>query len=299
MRRSPLALSAVLALTFPLAACGSDSLEEGGESATSATESVEVEADESLSDMVPAEIKDKGTLTVGSDASYAPNEFLGDDGKTVEGMDVDLFDAVADKLGLKTQWQNGPFDALILGVDSGKYDVSVSSFTINDERKEQVNMISYFSAGTQWVTTTGNPEGIDPEDACGKTVGVQKGTVQLDEIEDATKKCEEDGKEPINSVVEQEQSKVTASLVSGKTDAMLADSPVALYAVKQNEDKLEALGETYDSAPYGFVVPKDQTEFADAIAEALKAIKEDGTYDTVLKNWGQESGGIDDFAVNP
>ena len=299
MRRSPLALSAVLALTFPLAACGSDSLEEGGESATSATESVEVEADESLSDMVPAEIKDKGTLTVGSDASYAPNEFLGDDGKTVEGMDVDLFDAVADKLGLKTQWQNGPFDALILGVDSGKYDVSVSSFTINDERKEQVNMISYFSAGTQWVTTTGNPEGIDPEDACGKTVGVQKGTVQLDEIKDATKKCEEDGKEPINSVVEQEQSKVTASLVSGKTDAMLADSPVALYAVKQNEDKLEALGETYDSAPYGFVVPKDQTEFADAIAEALKAIKEDGTYDTVLKNWGQESGGIDDFAVNP
>ena len=299
MRRSPLALSAVLALTFPLAACGSDSLEEGGESATSATESVEVEADESLSEMVPAEIKDKGTLTVGSDASYAPNEFLGDDGKTVEGMDVDLFDAVADKLGLKTQWQNGPFDALILGVDSGKYDVSVSSFTINDERKEQVNMISYFSAGTQWVTTTGNPEGIDPEDACGKTVGVQKGTVQLDEIEDATKKCEEDGKEPINSVVEQEQSKVTASLVSGKTDAMLADSPIALYAVKQNEDKLEALGETYDSAPYGFVVPKDQTEFADAIAEALKAIKEDGTYDTVLKNWGQESGGIDDFAVNP
>ncbi|GAA3603771.1 ABC transporter substrate-binding protein [Marihabitans asiaticum] len=299
MRRSPLALSAVLALTFPLAACGSDSLEEGGESATSATESVEVEADESLSEMVPAEIKDKGTLTVGSDASYAPNEFLGDDGKTVEGMDVDLFDAVADKLGLKTQWQNGPFDALILGVDSGKYDVSVSSFTINDERKEQVNMISYFSAGTQWVTTTGNPEGIDPEDACGKTVGVQKGTVQLDEIKDATKKCEEDGKEPINSVVEQEQSKVTASLVSGKTDAMLADSPIALYAVKQNEDKLEALGETYDSAPYGFVVPKDQTEFADAIAEALKAIKEDGTYDTVLKNWGQESGGVDDFAVNP
>ena len=299
MRRSPLALSAVLALTFPLAACGSDSLEEGGESATSATESVEVEADESLSEMVPAEIKDKGTLTVGSDASYPPNEVLGDDGKTVEGMDVDLFDAVADKLGLKTQWQNGPFDALILGVDSGKYDVSVSSFTINDERKEQVNMISYFSAGTQWVTTTGNPEGIDPEDACGKTVGVQKGTVQLDEIEDATKKCEEDGKEPINSVVEQEQSKVTASLVSGKTDAMLADSPIALYAVKQNEDKLEALGETYDSAPYGFVVPKDQTEFADAIAEALKAIKEDGTYDTVLKNWGQESGGVDDFAVNP
>lgn len=299
MRRSPLALAAVLALTFPLAACGSDTLEEGGESTGSESESVEVEADESLSDMVPAEIKDKGTLTVGSDASYAPNEYLGDDGKTVEGMSVDLFDAVADKLGLKTEWQNGPFDALILGVDSGKYDVSVSSFTINDERKEQVNMISYFNAGTQWVSARGNPKDIDPKDACGQKIGVQKGTIQLDEIKAASEQCEQDGKDPINSVVEQEQSKVTASLVSGKTDAMLADSPIALYAVKQNEDALEALGEIYDSAPYGIVVPKDQTELADAIAEALTAIQEDGTYETVLKNWGQESGAIDDFAVNP
>ena len=299
MRRSPLALSAVLALTFPLAACGSDSLEEGGESATSATESVEVEADESLSEMVPAEIKDKGTLTVGSDASYAPNEFLGDDGKTVEGMDVDLFDAVADKLGLKTQWQNGPFDALILGVDSGKYDVSVSSFTINDERKKEVNMISYFNAGTQWVTAKGNPKKVDPDNACGLNVGVQKGTVQVEDLEARNKECEAAGKEPIKAIVEQEQSKVTVSLASGKVDAMLADSPIALYAVKQQPDALEAVGDIYDSAPYGIVVPKDQTELADAIAEALTAIKEDGTYDTVLKNWGNESGAIDDFAVNP
>ncbi|GAA1251216.1 ABC transporter substrate-binding protein [Janibacter melonis] len=301
MRRAPLALAACFALTTSLAACGSDSLEDPGASgsSSSATESVDVKTDDELAAMVPAEIKEKGTISVGSDASYAPNEFLADDGKTVEGMDVDLFDAVATKLGLETKWSNGGFDTLIAGISSGKYDVSVSSFTINDERKKQVNMISYFDAGTQWVTTKGNPNKVDPDNACGMNIGVQKGTVQVDDLEARSKKCEEAGEEPIKSVVEQEQSKVTTSLASGKVDAMLADSPIALYAVKQQGDTLEALGDIYDSAPYGIVVPKDQTELADAIAEALKSIQEDGTYETILKNWGNESGAIDDFAVNP
>lgn len=299
MRRAPFALAAAFALTTTLAACGSDTLDEAGDSASSATESVKVEADQALADKVPAEIKEKGTLAIGSDASYAPNEFLGDDGKTVEGMDVDIFDAVADKLGLETEWSNASFDTLLAGVGSGKYDVSVSSFTINDERKKEVNMISYFNAGTQWVTAKGNPKKVDPDNACGLNVGVQKGTVQIDDLEARNKECEAAGKEPIKAIVEQEQSKVTVSLASGKVDAMLADSPIALYAVKQQPDALEAVGDIYDSAPYGIVVPKDQTELADAIAEALTAIKEDGTYDTVLKNWGNESGAIDDFAVNP
>ncbi len=298
MRRAPIALLSCLALSVSaLSACGSDSLE--GDTASGPTAKVEVTEDAKLAEMVPAEIRDKGTLNIGSDASYAPNEYLDTDGKTVIGMDVDLFDAVAKKLGLETKWSNGGFDALIAGVDSGKYDVSVSSFTINDDRKKKVTMISYFNAGTQWVTAKGNPKNVNPDDACGLNIGVQKGTVQVDDLEARNEQCKKDGKDPIKPVIEQEQSKVTASLSSGKVDAMLADSPIALYAVKQQGDSLEALGDIYDSAPYGFVVPKNQTEFADAIAEALKAIKADGTYDEILKNWGNESGAIDDFAVNP
>lgn len=296
MRRAHVALFACLALgTSALTACGSDTLEGSGGGSDSPTTAAEVSVDEDVAAMVPEDVKSKGTLKVGSDASYAPNEFLGDDGKTVEGMDVDLFTAAAAKMGLKTEWSNAPFDSLILGVTSDKYDVAVSSFTINDERKKSVNMISYFDAGTQWVTAKGNPAKVDPKDPCGKTVGVQKGTVQFDELEALNKKCDD----KIKLVVEQEQSKVTASLVSGKTEAMAADSPISLYAVKQQGDELEALGETYDSAPYGIVVPKDQEKFGEAIAAAFESMKEDGSYEEILKNWGNESGGIDEFAVNP
>lgn len=302
MRRAHVAVFASIALgVSSLAACGSDSLDgsDSGGGSEETTKAGEVEVDDEVAKLVPEEISSKGTLNIGSDASYAPNEFLGDDGKSVEGMSVDLFDAAAAKMDLKTSWSNAPFDSLILGVGSNKYDMAVSSFTINPERKKQVTMISYFDAGTQWVTAKGNPNKVDPDSACGLTIGVQRGTVQLDDIKAKNKECTDAGEKPIKQVVEQEQSKVTASLISGKTEAMLADSPIAAYAVKQNEDELEAAGDLYDSAPYGVVVPKDETEFGEAIAAAFASMKEDGSYEEILKTWGNEAGAIDDFAVNP
>lgn len=308
LRHRPAALLAVGMATAGLAlsACGSSSLDTGSGSSSSSTSSSSSSSssttgsvDSALAAKVPAAIKSKGTIVVGSDASYAPNEFLASDGKTVQGMDVDLFSAVAAKLGLKADFQNAGFDTIILGVSSGKYDAGVSSFTINPDRKKQVNMISYFSAGTQWAVKKGNPAKINPDDACGKKIGVQKGTVQIDDLTARSKKCTTAGKPAITQVVEQDQSKVTADLIAGKVDAMLADSPVCLYAVKQTNGQLEPLGSIYDSAPYGFIVPKSETDFADAIAGALKAIKADGSYDAALKKWGNESGAVTDFAVNP
>jgi polar amino acid transport system substrate-binding protein len=62
---------------------------------------------------------------------------------------------------------------------------------------------------------------------------------------------------------------------------------------------LKTVGDVYDAAPYGFVVPKDDTQFADVLAEALGEIKSDGSYEKALTKWGIQSGAIDDFAVNP
>jgi polar amino acid transport system substrate-binding protein len=301
-RRLPaLFVAGSVAAALSLTACGSDTLDSGSTSSSSSTSSTAAAggADPALVAKLPAKIKSAGVITIGVDASYAPNEFLAADGKTVQGMDVDLFNAVAAKFGVKTEYQNAGFDTIILGVTSGKYDVGVSSFTINDERKKQVNMVSYFNAGTQWAVKKGNPNKVDLNNACGLNIGVQKGTVQIDDLTARSKKCTDAGKPAIKQIVEQLQSKVTADVVSGKADAMLADSPVCLYAVQQTNGQLEALGDIYDSAPYGFVVPKAEADFAQAIADALKAIKTSGAYDTALKNWGNESGAISDFAVNP
>lgn len=310
-RRVTVAALTLLAASTTLSACGSDSLDpvasgsaSTGASGTDVTAAAKtaldkVTKDDALAAKVPAKIASAGVIKVGSDASYAPNEFTDTDGTTIVGMDVDLYTAVAKKLGLKATFSDSQFDSIILNVTSGKYDVGASSFTINAERMKQVHMVKYFNAGTQWAVQKGNPKKVDADDACGLTVGVQKGTVQVDDLVARSKKCTDAGKKPINSVVEVAQSKVTADLVSGKVDAMAADSPITNYAVQLQGDALEKLGSMYDSAPYGFVVPKSETDFASAISGALEALKKDGTYDAVLAKWGNKDGAVTDFTVDP
>ncbi|MDF2144159.1 ABC transporter substrate-binding protein [Knoellia sp. p5-6-4] len=296
-RPAVMLLAGLASAGLALSACGSDSLSTGGGATSQPVTSAS--AQEDLAAKVPEKIKSKGTIAIGVDASYAPNEFLAGDGKTVQGFDVDLFNAVAQKFGLKTQWVPANFDSIIVGVQSGKYDIGVSSFTINDKRKEQVNMVSYFNAGTQWAAAPGNPKKVDPQKPCGLKVAVQKGTVQQEEdLPAKVKACEAEGK-PLEVLPFTGQDQATSAVATGKADAMLADSPIVAYAVKQSGGKIEAVGDIYDAAPYGYVVAKDQKEFAEAITEALKALDESGDYKKALGNWGVEAGAISDFAVNP
>ena len=292
-RRAILGLAVAAAMTVSLAACG----EESGGDAGSGAPAPSASADTALADKVPAEIKSAGKIVIGTDSSYAPSEFLDADGKTVKGFDVDLFNAVAQKLGLKTEWQSATFDSIIPGVSSGKYAVGVSSFTVNPDRLKEATMVSYFSAGTQWAAKAGAT--INADDACGKKIAVQTATVQVDDITARSKKCTDAGKPKITIDQYQAQSDATNAVVTGKDDAMLADSPVCAYAVKQTNGQLALVGEIYDSAPYGYVLPKDQADFGAAIEGALEALIADGSYKTILSKWGVEAGGITDPAVNP
>lgn len=283
------------AVALALSACGGGTTSDGTESASAVPS---VSADEALAAKVPAEIKSSGTLSFGTDASYAPSEFIAEDGSTIVGFDVDLGKAIAAKLGLNGEFENSSFDSLIVGVQNGKYDSAMSSFTINPERLKQVNMVSYFDAGTAWAVATGNPAAVEIENACGKTVAVQKATVQVDDIEAKNTACTDGGKPAINIQQYNLQSDATTAVVSGKADAMLADSPVIAYAVKQS-GKLEQLGDIYGTAPYGVAIPKQELEFADAIAGAVNALIADGTYQAILDQWGVGNGAITKSEVNP
>jgi len=291
-RRAILGLAAAAALTLSMGACGSES-----DDSSSGAPAPSASADTTLADKVPADIKAAGKLTVGTDSSYAPNEYLDSDGKTVVGFDVDLFTAVAQKLNLKTEWTSATFDSIIPGVTTKKYSVGVSSFTINADRLKEVNMVSYFSAGTQWAAKAGAT--VNPDDVCGKKVAVQTATVQVDDLKARSKKCTDGGKAAITIDQYQKQSDATNAVNTGKDEAMLADSPIVAYAVKQTQGTLALVGDIYDSAPYGYAIAKDQTEFAGVIGEAVQALIADGTYKQILDKWGVTAGAITTPEVNP
>jgi polar amino acid transport system substrate-binding protein len=293
--RMKLGVVAASVAALALSACGSSSL--SGEPEGGSAPSVSVSQNVDLAAQLPESIKSAGVIKIGTDPTYAPNEFLAADGKTVQGFDVDLFNQVAAKFGVKTEWEPSKFGSIITGVNGKKYDMGISSFTINPERMQQVDMVSYFNAGTQWATQPGNPNGIDPENACGKNIAVQTGTVQ--ETEDLPVRQKKCGSNKINVLSYDSQAQATSAVVTGKADAMLADSPIVAYAVKQSGGKLEALGDIYDAAPYGYVLPKGETEFGQAIVDALKQLEQEGAYKAALEKWGVEQGAISDFAVNP
>lgn len=291
------ALAAVLALS----ACGGGSGDgEGGAGgAPDATSTPSVQADPELAEMVPQEVRDQGSLKVGTDSTYAPAEYLSAEGDVV-GFDVELFNAVAAKLDLKANWQSSSFGTIVEGVDTDKYDVGVSSFTINEERMDQAHMVSYYTVGTQWFTAKGNSSQIDPEDACGKNVAVQANTVQVPDIEARSQECKDNGDPAINISKFKGQDQATESIISGRNDAGLADMPVAVYAVEQTEGKLETLGKQYEAAPYGAVVSKEDTELAEAIAAGYQSIMDDGTYTEILAKWELDGQGtLEQSEVNP
>jgi polar amino acid transport system substrate-binding protein len=304
-RRPPLrrpALTAAGAVVLALvAACGSGS-GTGSTSTSSAGaggSSAAVTKDDALAKLLPSSVSGKGTLTVGSDASYAPSEFVDKDGKTVVGFDADLAKALGQVLGLQVNLQNAPFGTIIEGVKSGKFDLGVSSFTINPDRMKQVDMVSYYSAGTAWAVPQGNPQGITPDNACGKKVAVQKDTVQATDVTARSKKCTAAGKPAITLEQYTLQSDVTSAVVTGKDDAELADSPVIAYAIKQTNGKLQQVGDVYDSAPYGIVVPKNSGSYAKAIQGAVQKLIDGGVYQSILTKWGVQGGAVKTAAINP
>jgi polar amino acid transport system substrate-binding protein len=302
---NPRRTTAVVALAaiLGLAGCGSSGSAGSGGGAAAATSAASgmpsLTKDTALAAMVPAAIVSKGTLTIGTDASYAPSEFMDTDGKTVIGFDADLARAIGAVLGLKVELQNAPFGTLVEGVKSGKFDLGMSSITINPEREAQVDMVSYFSAGTSWAVETGNPTGLTPDAACGKKVAVQKDTVQVPDVTARSKTCVDAGKPAITIEQFPLQSDATSAVVTGKDDALLADSPVVAYAVKQTAGKLQVAGNTYASAPYGIVVPKGSGNFAKAIQGAVQKLMTGGAYVEVLKRWNVDGGALTTAAINP
>jgi polar amino acid transport system substrate-binding protein len=290
-RLSALLTAAALA-TLGVAGCG------GGSSTSSSSTPAGTGSGSAAAGIeVPEAVKSKGTLTVAADASYAPNEFMKPGSDTVEGMNPDLAKAIGEKLGLKVKVVNATFDGIIPGLQSGKFDLGMSSFTDTKAREKVVDFVTYFSAGTSFYTKADGADVGGLDDLCGKTVAVEKGTTQQDDATVQSKKCKDAGKAAVNVLTFPDQNGANLALSSGRAQVGMADSPVADYMVKQSNGTFKSTGSTYGTAPYGIAIPKD-SGMAEPILEAVKAIMDDGTYKQILQKWGVEHGAIDDPVIN-
>lgn len=304
--RNPLRVAGVVTFTIVLVVTGCSSKKapttsKGTSGSSTASSPVSSgSSSDNLNAMLPASIKSSGVIKIATDASYAPNEFFAADGKTIIGMDVDLGNAIATKLGVKAEFKNVTFDAIIAALAGGKYDLGMSSFTDTKEREKTVNFVTYFSAGESLIVAAGNPRHVTGPDLslCGLTIAVEKGTTEESEIPALSKKCTDAGKPSIKALSTDDQNQANLAVRSGRAEVGSADSPVAEYAVKQSNGGFALAGASYENAPYGIAVPKNTGDFAKAIQTALQELIADGTYKKILDKWGIGAGAITTPAIN-
>jgi polar amino acid transport system substrate-binding protein len=282
-----------------IAGCGSSSPSTTSKSTTTPTTSTATPAAvASIVAEVPASIKQKGTLTVAADATYAPNEFIASDGHTVVGMDVDLVKSLAAVMGLKANFINETFDGIIPGLQAHKYDMGASSFTDTKVRQKSVDFATYFSAGTSFYTKAqGGTTVASLADLCGHTVAVESGTTEQTDATGQKSKCKAAGKPADTVLVYPHQNEVNLSVQSGRAQIGMADSPVAAYTVKQSGGLLKLVGQPYGTAPYGLAFPKG-TGMTKPTLAALKALMADGDYTKILAKWGVQGGAITNPTIN-
>jgi polar amino acid transport system substrate-binding protein len=264
-----------------------------------------VTKDATIAAEVPADVASAGSLTVATDATYAPNEFIPAGGTTIDGMDIDLGEAIGDVMGVKWEFTNASFDTIIPGLASGKYGIGMSSFTDTLERQQTVDFVTYFSAGTSfYVAASGGADVTGLDSLCGLSVGAERGTTQADDATAQSAKCTSAGKPKVDVQVFTDQNGANLALSSGRVDVVMADSPVAAYAVKQSAGQFKLSGTPYGTAPYGIAIPRPagvapgSAPMSKPTLDALKSLMASGVYMQILEKWGVQDGAITDPVIN-
>lgn len=288
-KRGPISVSLslvgiLLVFTMLLAACGSNSGTTGGvPTANPQTPTV----------APPKDLINSGTLTVGSDTTYPPQEFIETTTNKATGFDVDLITAIAQRMGLKANIVTTKFDTIIDDLSNKRFDVVISAVTINPERQKKADFVPYFSAGESLLVQSGNPKNIKGlSDLCGQNVGVQTGTVEQTDLQTASDACKKAGKPAINLTVLQDQTAVVQLLANSRVVATYQDSPVTDYYNKQHPGQFTVAGSVVNAADEGIVIRKGDTSMFNAVKTAFNQLKADGTYHKIIEQWGLTSGEI-------
>ncbi len=262
-----------------LAACGSNTTTGGGSTPTAnpATPTV----------APPSDLITAGTLTVGSDTTYPPQEYIDTATNQATGFDIDLIAAIAQRMGLKSKPVTTSFDTIINSLVAKRFDVVISAVSVTPERQKKVDFVPYFNAGESLLVKVGNPSNIkSTADLCGQKVGVQNGTIEQTDLNTANTTCKNAGKSAIEITALTNQTDVIQLLASGRVVATYQDSPVTDYFNKQHPGQFTVGGSVVNAGIEGIVVRKGDSAMFNAIQTAFNQLKADGTYNSLIQKWG-------------
>ena len=266
-----------------LAACGSSASDDAASTDTQAAteETAEETADDAAADTEgeTAEAGEvttvtEGVLTMGTNAAFPPYEYY--DGDTIVGIDAEIAQALADKLGLNLEIVDMDFSSIVTAVQTGKVDVGIAGMTVDPEREKNVDFTDSYATGVQVIIVPEDSDITSVDDLDGKLIGVQEGTT-------GHRYCSEDYGDDMVIAYTNGATAVQA-LLQGKVDCVVIDEQPAISFVEANEG-LKILDTEYVVEDYAIAVSKDNPGLKDAINTALGELIEDGTVQGILDKY--------------
>ncbi len=225
----------------------------------------------------PEDIQNAGKPVMATNAEFEPFEFK--DGDEVVGIDIEISQKIAEKLGVELEVSDIAFDTLITALQSGKADIVAAGMTADEDRKKNVDFSDPYFNASQAIIVANDSDIVSRTDLNGKTVGVQLGTT-------GDKYCtNEDGENDITVAEVKRYSKgmeAVSDLIAGRIDAVVIDNFPAEKLVEKNSDKVKKLDEALTSEEYAIAMPKGSTELQKMVNEVLKEMQDSGEMDEIV-----------------
>lgn len=272
-------MGVLLALTLLLAACGN--------STSTGSSNVPTPNPKTPTVTPPNDLITSGTLTVGSDTTYPPQEYIDTATHQPAGFDVDLIAAIAQRMGLQAKVETTNFNTIINSLSAKRFDVIISAVSITPDRQKQADFIPYFNAGESLLVQNGNPMHItNVSQLCGQNVGVQNGTIEQTDLQTANTACTKAGKAAIHVTALTNQTDVIQLLATNRVVATYQDSPVTDYYIKLHPGQFAVGGSVVNAGLEGIVVRKGDTSMFNAVQTAFNELKASGAYRALIQKWG-------------
>jgi polar amino acid transport system substrate-binding protein len=244
--------------------------------------------DPALHAMLPEKIRASRELSIATDAHYPPCEYFAEDGKTIIGFEPDVWNAMAQKLGIKINASSIDFAGIIPGVQSGRYDASFACLSDRPEREKTVTFVNFWYGSAAVYAMAGNDAVTeDPLSLCGKKTAVQVGIDFGDMVRDIlSKHCVAAGKPAIEVSEFPSASQVLVALYAGRIDFALSDAAAVDDIQKKAPQPIKVFESPLLPKIYlGAIVEKSNQQLADALFAALKAVYAEGVYDKIIGKW--------------
>ncbi len=257
---------------------------------------------DSVAALLPADVREAGTLRVGSSIGFPPGAYYpnGTD-KAPAGQDIDLADAVAKVLGVRLERQDASFETILPALGSGKYDVATGNFGVTTERLKTIDFVTYINDGQGFAVKKGDTKlggkVTDLTQLCGLTIGTGAGTTFEATLTAHKSVCAEAGEKPYDVKVYSENAATLTALQQGRVDVVMSTINGLRYQAAQPAARTAFLGE-YHRLDVGFAFKKGSPLTA-AFQAAVDELIRNGVYARILKKWGTTASAIDASKINP